>query len=144
MASVIFNNAKKLLGDGTINWPANTIRVALVTTAYTPDIDAHLYVSSITNELSGTGYSRKDLANKSVVVDNANDRADYKADNVTWTAISASGATAGAAVVYKFGTVDGDSPLIAYVDITDTIMNGGDFTIKWDNQASNGAVIRVG
>jgi hypothetical protein len=144
MASVVYNNAKGLLGAGSLNWTSNTIRCALVAPGYTPDIDAHVYLSSVTNELSGTGYSRKDLAGKSVAVDNANDRCDHKADNVTWTAISASGATAAGVVVYKFGTVDSDSPLLAYIDITDTVMNGGDFTVRWDNQASNGAVFRIG
>jgi len=141
MASVIYNNAKKLIGDGTINWTTGTYRIALVGTTYTPDVDAHIYLSSVTNEITGTGYLRKDTTNRAIVIDTANDRADYKADNITWTAISAG--TIGGAVLYKLGTVDGDSPLLAYIDLTDTVTNGGDFTIKWDGQSSNGRIFSI-
>lgn len=141
MASVVYNNAKKLLGDGSTNWTSNTYRIALVTSSYTPDIVNHVYVSSLTNELTGTNYVRKDLTNKSVFVDNTNNRADYKADNLTWTGINAG--TASAAVLYKFGTTDADSVLIAYIDFTDTVTNGGDFTLKWDGQTSNGRIFSI-
>ena len=141
MASLIYNNAKMLIGNGTLNWTSGTYRIALVTSTYTPDIDNHVYVSSITNELTGGNYVRKDTTNRTITVDSANDRADYKADNITWTAINAG--TVGAAILYKFNTNDADSQLIAYIDLTDTVTNGGDFTIKWEGQASNGRIFSI-
>jgi len=145
MASLIYTNATKLIGDGTVDWDngGHTYRVLLVTPTYSIDVDGHVFVSHITNELSGTGYVRKDLANRAVTVDNANNRSDYKADNVTWTAITAANATAALAIVFKFVTNDADSPLIAAIDFPDTIMNGGDFQLKWDGQASNGTLFRL-
>jgi hypothetical protein len=143
MANLIYNNAKKIIGDGSIDWDAGgqTFRVLLTTAAYTPDIDAHVFVSSITNELSGGAYVRKDIVNRAVTVDNANDRADYKGDNVTWTALNAG--TAAWCVLFKLVTNDADSLLIAALDIPDTLTNGTDFTLRWDSQASNGALFRI-
>jgi hypothetical protein len=143
MANLVYNNAKKIIGDGTIDWDAagQTFRLLLTTAAYTPDIDAHVFVSSVTNEHSGGAYVRKDVLNRSVVLDLTNDRADYKADNVTWTAINSG--LAAWAILFKLVTNDADSLLIAAIDIPDTTFNGTDFTIRWDSQASNGAVFRV-
>lgn len=146
MANAVYNNAKKLIGDGTIDWDdgAATFRLLLVNTSYTVNIDTHIYVADITpltNELSGTGYSRKDLTTRTVVVDNANDRADYKADNVTWVGINAG--TAAGAIVYKFVSADADSPLICYIDFADTVTNGGDFTLKFNGDPTNGAIFRI-
>lgn len=141
MASTIYNNAKKALNAN--DWTAGTWRVLLVDASYTPNIDTHVFVSAVTGELTGGTYVRKTLATQSVSVDNATDRANYLADNVTWSALAAGGATAAGAVVYKFVTNDADSILFAYVDFADTATNGNDFTVKWDGQASNGAVMRV-
>ena len=57
MADVIYNAYKKGLGDGAIDWLNDTIKVMLVTSAYTPDQDAHDFKDDITNEISGTGYT---------------------------------------------------------------------------------------
>ncbi len=143
MASVVYNSAKKNVGDGYLAWDSltSTFRGLLVNASYTPDIDTHIYVSSITNELSGGGYVRKDIVGRTVSVDTGNDRADFNADNITWTAIS--GGTAAGLIIYKFVTADADSQLIAYIDFTDTVLNGGDFTLKFNNAASNGTVFRI-
>jgi hypothetical protein len=141
MASSIYNNAKFAVNAN--GWTSGTWRVLLVNATYSPNIDTHVFVSAVTNELAGGTYVRKDLAGQAVAVDNANDRADYKADNVTWTALAAGGATAAAAVVYKFVTNDADSILIAYVDFPDVVTNGFDLTVKWDGAASNGRVFSI-
>jgi hypothetical protein len=146
MSSVIYNNAKKLIGDGTIDWDngSQTYRCLLTTSSYAPNIDTHTMVSDVTNELSGTGYARKDLASRAVTVDNTNDRAGYSANNVTWSSITAGGATAAKCVVYKFNTSDADSPVIACLDITPTVLNGGDFTVAWNGGGSSGDVFQLG
>lgn len=138
-----YNNAKKLLGNGSIDWASvgQTFRVLLASSSYVPDIDAHVFVSSVTNELSGGGYSRKDIVNRSIVIDTTTDRADYKGDNVTWTSLSV-GAVAWV-ILFKLVTNDSDSLLIAAFDITGTNTNGLDFILRWDAQALNGTVFRV-
>ena len=146
MSSTVYNNAKRMLGDGYIHWDGygsvQTFKILLVNASYVPDIDTHVYVSSVTNELTGGNYVRKTLTTLSAVTDLAGDKCDYKADNVTWTAINAG--TAAAAVLFLMGTNDADSQLIAYIDFTDTVTNGGDFTLKWDGQVSNGRLFSIG
>ena len=128
MANVIYNSFKKAIGDGTVDWDTDTIKVALVTSTYTPDIDTHTDFSThITNEVVGTGYTAggATLAGTAVTVDTANDWAEYDANDVTWTT---STITARGAVVYA--STGGD--LICYVDFTtDKISSAGDFKITW-------------
>ena len=143
MVSTVYNNAKNLLGEGSITWDSvgQTYQVLLVNSSYVPNIDTDIYVSSVTNELVGGNYVRKTLANRATVTDTGNDRCDYKADNVTWSAISAG--TPVAAVLFKFVSSDADSPLIAYIAFTSTVTNGGDLTLKWDGAVANGRLFSI-
>ena len=128
MANVIYNSFKKTIGDGTIDWDTDTIKVALVTSSYTPDIDTHTDFSThVTNEVVGTGYTAggATLAGKVVTVDTTNDWAEYDATDVTW---GSSTITARGAVVYE--STGGN--LICYVDFgSDKSSSAGDFTISW-------------
>jgi len=132
MANQIYNSFKKFIGDGGVDWDTDTIKVALVTSAYVPNIDSHTFFSDITNEVVGTGYTAGGgtLLNCAVTVDNSNDWAKYDADDYTWTTASI---TARGAVVYK--SLGGDahvSPVICYVDFgADKTSSAGDFTIQW-------------
>lgn len=129
MPNLVYNIAKQRFGAGDLDWDLDTIKVMLVTATYAPNAD-HNYVSEVTNELSGTGYVRKTLANKTVTKNVTNDRAELDADDVVWTGISAG--TVGAAVVFEdLGGADTANPLIGYVDLADTATNGSDLTIQW-------------
>lgn len=137
MASVIYNSAKANFPNGTVNWVSDTLKVMLVTSAYTPDPD-HEFVTSVNaNELSGTGYTagfggagRKSLASKVVTKNNTNDRAELDAADVLWSAINAG--TIRYAVVIKEITNDGASLLVAALDFGVGIpTTGGDFTAVW-------------
>jgi hypothetical protein len=145
MASLVYNTAKQLMADGTIDLDTNTIKVMLVTSAYTPNAD-HDYVDEggasdpCDAEIDVTGYTRgfngagrKTLANADVTTDKANDRAEFDADDLTWTALG-SGATIAGAILIKEGTSDTNSRLIAYIDVTDTATNGGDITLQFNAQ----------
>lgn len=132
MASVIYNSFKKFIMDGSIDLENDTIKVALVTSSYTPDIDAHDYFNDITNEVSGTGYTAggATLANKTVTQDNTDDKGVFDADDVTWTN---STITARGAVIYKSTGMDTTSHLIAYIDFgSDKISTAGTFAIQWN------------
>lgn len=133
MASVIYNSAKAKLMNGSIDLDTDTIKCALVTSSYTPDIDAHEFFDDLTNEISGTGYTAggATLASPSVAVDNTNDRAEFDATDTSWTTATITNARA--AVIYKSTGVAGTSPLIAYIDFgTDKSSSGGTFTITWN------------
>lgn len=117
-----------------IDWDSDDIRVMLVTSSYTPDQDSHAYLSSITNEVSGTGYTAggQALASKTINYDSASNVVWLDAADVTW---STSTITARYAVIYDNSpATTATKPLIAYVDfVTDQSSSAGDFTLQWDS-----------
>ena len=132
MANVVYNYAKAELLRGHIALDSDTINVALVTSSYTPDIDAHENFDDLDNEVSGTGYTAGGaaLANKAVTKDTGDDEGVFDADDLTWESASI---TARAAIVYRDSGVEATSQLIAYIDFTeDKTASGGDFTIQWN------------
>lgn len=153
MASFITNLAKAKFADGTIDWDASTIKVTLVDSTFngTEDSDylSDTNIASGPSELGGTNYTRgyagtirKTITTPYATQDDTNNRANIGADNITWTAIQ--DGTAAGVLVFKNGTSDDtDAILIAHIDITPVVTNGGDLTIKWDNQSSAGDILRL-
>lgn len=154
MAAIVTNRGKKILLDGTGTW-ASTLKVVLVKA--TNDFVAD------TNFLTGEAYTLDELQNcngytgghngtgrkaitATIVEDDANDRVDLKADALTWTEIgpSVGNEAIGAVLIIKQGASDAASEVIARIDLTTPVVpNGGDITIKWDNQVGAGAVVRL-
>jgi len=145
MANAIFNNFKKEICK--INWEDNsniTIKVMLMDSSYTPDIDLHLNKADIDNidnaEVTGTGYTAggADLVNRSITVDNTTDFSKFDGDDITW---SDSTITARGAIVYLDSGDANTSTLISYVDfVSDKSSDAGDFLIQW----SSDGVLKVG
>jgi hypothetical protein len=136
MASLIYNSYKlKLIDNSTkIDLSSDTIKVALVTSTYTPSADNHDFFNDITNEVVGTGYTAggATLASKTTTQDNTDDEAVFDAADVTWTTSSI---TARGAVIYKSTGVSSTSPLIAYIDFgSDKSSDGGTFQITWNSE----------
>lgn len=133
MADALYNKGKFELMSGNIDFDADTLKVALVTSTYTPNIDTDHFYSDLTNEVAnGNGYTTGGATLTSVTVteDDTNDRAYLDAADLTW---SSSTITARGAVLYKDTTVTTTSPLIAYFDFgVDKSSNAGDFTIQWN------------
>lgn len=120
--------------NGGIDLDTNTIKVALVTSTYTPDADTHEDMADITNEVEGTGYTAggAELANKTVTADTTDDEGVFDADNVTW---SNSTITARGAVIYKSTGTAATDLLIAYIDFgSDKVSASGNFTIAWADE----------
>jgi hypothetical protein len=136
MATVLaYNNAKlKLLDGSDLDWANDTIKVALVTSSYTPDIDAHDFWDDIVaNEATGTGYTAGGytLLNKTEAVVGASDLAKFDADDVSWTISSA--LSARYAVIYKSTGNNATSPVIAYVDFGSTFsLSSGTLAVTWN------------
>lgn len=145
MASAAYNKGKFLLLNGSINLTSDTIKVMLVSSAYTFNAD-HNFVSDVSaNEISVTNYTggfggggRQTVGTKTFTEDDTNDWAYFDAADNVWTALGA-GATIGGAILIKEITNDAASPLIAFLDLTDTATNGGDITIAWNS----GGLIRL-
>lgn len=132
MATVIFNSFKKKIMDGSIDLDTDTIKVALTTSSYTPDQDAHDFFDDITNEISGTGYTTggATLANKAVTADNTDNEGVFDADDVSWSSSTITNARY--AILYKSSGVSSSSPLIAAIDFgSDQSSSAGTFTITW-------------
>lgn len=131
MANEIYNSFKRDILSGTIDMDTDIIKLMLVTSAYTPNIDTHTKRSDVTNEVTGTGYTAggATLANKSVSVDNALNKAMFTADQIV---IPNATITARGGVLYKSrgGGASADE-LIAYADFgADITSTNGDFTIS--------------
>jgi hypothetical protein len=132
MASQFYNAGKKNIIDGSVNLLTDTIKVALTTASYTPNIDSDDFFNDVTNEVSGTGYTAggATLASKSITQDNANDRAAFDAADVSWSNSTITNARW--AVVYKSTGTAATSPLIAYIDLLANRSSSADtFKIEW-------------
>ncbi len=103
------------LGKGSFNLPTDTIKAALTTSSYSPNIDTHEFFSDITNEVSGGGYTAggMTLTNVTWTYSTSLDYAVLLADPILWTSITV---TARRAVVYKSTGTASTSRLIGYVD----------------------------
>lgn len=125
-------------GGSSINWTTDTIKVALCTSSYTPDQDAHDFFDDITNELSsGSGYTAggKAITTPTVTYNSGTNTIVLDCDDIVWTS---STLTARYAVFYKSTGTASTSPLIGYIDFgTNVSSTGGSFSITLD--ATDGA-----
>lgn len=140
MANLVTNKCKYELFTGDANLDAATLKVLLLKSS-TPDPDTN-FVSDLTpasNEISVAGYSRQTLGGVTVTEDDTNDFAYLDATDPTFTALAA-GQTVTWAILFRFVTVDADSPVYAAYDVTDTPTNGGDIGIQFAAPASGGAL----
>jgi len=133
MASKLYGNFLKLALNKEVDWDTDTIKVALLSNAYTPDQDAHDYFNDVSaNEVTGTGYTSggATLASKTITYDSGSNVITLDAADTTW---SSSTITARYAVVYGSTGTASSSPLIGYVDFgSDQSSSNGNFTITWD------------
>lgn len=85
MANVLFNALKAAALKADIDFESDTIKVRLVTSAHTPDQNAHDFRNDIANDVSGVGSTAggATATNKTVTQDSANNRALFDADDVT-------------------------------------------------------------
>jgi hypothetical protein len=137
MASLIYNAFKhRQLGDTGItpvNLKTDTIKVALVTSTYTPSADNHDFFNDITNEVSATGYTAGGVTlTVTTSQDNTDDEGVFDASDASW---ASSSITARGAVIYKDTGTPSTSPIIAYIDFgTDKTSDGGTFQITWASE----------
>lgn len=136
MAVTVFayNDGKVALLDGTIDLDDDTIKVSLHTSSYSPDIDADNFFNDLTDELDESGnYTAggEALASKTVIADDANNRAVFDAADLSWAALTSSGAFR-YGVMYKDTGTPSTSPLIGYINFgVNQNPAGVNFTIQW-------------
>jgi hypothetical protein len=95
----LYDSVAELIADGTIDLDADTFKLALVTSAYTPSA-AHDEYADLTNELStANGYTSGGATLGSVTWTRSSGVATFDSGDVVWTA-SSSGITARRAILY--------------------------------------------
>jgi hypothetical protein len=135
MPSKLYGNFLAKALNKEVDWDSDTIKVALLTSSYTPNQDVHDYFDDVsTYEVTGTGYTTggQTLGSKTITYDSANNVIVLDAADVTW---SSSTITARYAVVYDdSGSTSASKALIGYVDFSsDQSSTNGNFTITWDS-----------
>jgi len=125
------------IGSGAIIFgpPADTFKVALLTSSYTPNIDTHTFLSDVTsNEVAaGGGYTSGGvtLTGVAYTYDSTNNRSVLAADDAVWASATF---TTRYAVVYKSTGTASTSPLLSYVDFgANQSPSAETFTIAWAN-----------
>lgn len=137
MASLVYNNYKaRMLGLGTmIDLDGDTIKLALLTSSYTPDQDAHDFFDDVSaNEVSASGSYSAGGATLSVTItqDNTDDEGVFDATDVSFTSATIS---ARYAVIYKSTGVSSTSPLICLIDFGSTqTSTAGTFAITFASE----------
>lgn len=116
-----------------INITGDTLKVMLCTSGYTPDQDTHQYKSSVTNEVTGTGYTAGGATLGSVTWTYNTSTNVYTLDaaDTSWTT---STITARYAVIYdSTPSTDATRPLVGYVDFgADVPSSAATFSLAWD------------
>jgi len=115
-----------------IDFLVDTIKVALLSNAYTPNQDTDDYWDDIsTHQVTGTAYvaGGDTLVGKGLTYDGPSNTIKLDATDTTW---AASTITARYAVVYVDTGAPSTSALICYVDFgQDEVSSNGDFKITW-------------
>jgi hypothetical protein len=112
---VPYNHARYLLAEGDLDFGAGDIKALLVTSAYTPDNDAHDFVDDVTNELAGSGYARQTLAYSGVTrVAKGTNKTRLSSDPVEFLAAGGP-LTARRMILFKDTGTPATSPLLCHV-----------------------------
>ena len=122
------------LTNKEIDLNSDTIKVALCTSSYTPDQDAHDYYNDLTNEVAnGNGYTTggATLGTPTFTYTGASNTFTFDGDDVSW---SSSTITARYAIIYDSTPGSGaTNPLICYVDFgADVSSTASTFSITWN------------
>lgn len=113
-----------------VDWDADTIKVSLHTSAYTPDQDTHDFFSDATNEVSGGNYVQQTLVTSAPVYDTATNHVQLRATNTTFTNLTA---TFRYIVVWKDTGSAATSPLLGYVDTLGQSVSATNYIVDWDD-----------
>ena len=127
----IYGSFPGALASKEVDWLGDTIKVALLADAYSPNQDTHGVWSDVsTHQVTGTNYSAggATLTGKSADYNASTNTRTFTANAVEW---ENSTITARYAVIYDDTTTG--KPLVAYVDFgTERSSSDGVFRITWN------------
>jgi hypothetical protein len=126
-----FDNYWTSLHNKEINLTADTIKLMLCTSTYTPNRGTHRYKSDVNNEVSGAGYTATGNTVGSMGSNIASNVYSITGANASWPA---STFTARYAVLYdSTPATDATRPLIGYVDFgADQSPSNGTLSVTWN------------
>lgn len=127
MTNALYGKGREKFLNADIDWAADTIKVALIDTAfYTVSIDSDEFYSSVSSAVVGTPITLSSKTSTLGVADAA---------DVSWTGLI-SAPSIEALVIYKDTGVEATSPLIAYIDTATGLpaaSGAADIDVVWDN-----------
>ena len=130
---------KLALLDGEMDFSSDTsqtFKIALYTSAATPSAATTAY--SVTNEVSGTGYTAGGNTLTVVAPTTSGTTAYLDFADTTWATATI---TARGALIYQSG---GTNPAVAVLDFgADKTSTAGDFTIQFPTANASDAIIRI-
>jgi len=138
MASVVYNELKRANAAGEIDLNADDIRGRLVMSNTTCDTEndgvANISDFTTVDACDDTGYSDFALANELVRKDDANDRAEFDADDASVANNGDASRNVVGVLIYKYvdGTDANDIPCF-YLEFTSPVtLDGATLNIQWD------------
>jgi hypothetical protein len=118
-----------------VDWTADTIKVALASSSYTPNQDTDDFFDDVeANEVTGTNWSAggQTLANKTATYDAASNTVRLDADDISVATVTVTGARY--AVIYKSTGTSSTSALLGWVDFGgDQSVTAATLAIQWDS-----------
>lgn len=114
-----------------VDFDSDTVKAMLCTSAYVPNQDTHQYKSSVTNEVTGTGYTAGGvtLTGKTATYNASTNTLTLDADNPVWTGVTI--AEIRFVVFYVDTGSAATSPLISYMDFeTNLAPTAQNFTVS--------------
>lgn len=131
MADLIYSSFKDGLGRGSFNLPADTLKCALLVSAYEPSASHAVLADAVAAEAAGTGYTAGGKSLADVAWSVAAGKAVLHASDPAWTEVTV---TARYALIYAVKTVGSlINPLLCLLDFgTDRGVIGGTFTVRFD------------
>jgi hypothetical protein len=141
----LYNKFLQYIMDGTLDLNSNTIKLALVTSDYTPDPTHDVLADVLSSpspeveaiESPSNGYTAggATVGNPAVTFTDSPIKGKFDADDAVWTGLTA---TFRYGILYASGTLNGVvNPLIGYIlfDTTpaDVVISGVDYTVQWNS-----------
>lgn len=135
MASNVKNIAKSRMMSGDMDLNSDDMRLFLcmTNTTFDTDVDTDNTSGYTLDEMDGTNYARYTFTSEAVAVDDANDRASFDAEDVTFTSLGNGTRQIQGAGIHEFITNDAGSFPLCWVEFASTVNpGGGNLTIQWN------------
>ena len=100
-----------------IDFDNNTLKIMLCTSSYAPNVATQACVNSVTNEVSGAGYTAGGITLTGCTLTLVGGTVTFDANDVTWFESVGGFTDARYAVIYKDTGTANTSTLFAYIDL---------------------------